>query len=143
MKRTFTRNELEELGVPFANTHVVHDEQCGENRWSTVHKCVFQAEPNGPLWEVTYYLPATELQECDLWSYRNHGAKPETVEATQVEAYEVAVIKYRPVVEVVTNCCAHCGDVITLIDGAWKHRPGLRSPHDAEPSNLTAPSGAE
>lgn len=45
--------------------------------------------------------------------------------------------------ETETNRCAYCGDVITLIDGKWAHRPGLRSPHDAEPSNLTAPRGAE
>ena len=36
------------------------------------------------------------------------------------------------------NRCAHCGDVIHLIDGAWKHRPGLRSPHDPEPANLAS-----
>jgi hypothetical protein len=31
--------------------------------------------------------------------------------------------------------CFHCGDAIRLIDGAWKHRPGCRSPHDATPAS--------
>jgi hypothetical protein len=36
-----------------------------------------------------------------------------------------------------TNRCAHCGDVIQLIDDEWKHGPGCRSPHEATPANLT------
>lgn len=40
------------------------------------------------------------------------------------------------------NRCADCGDVIHLTDGTWRHLPGLRSPHEATPSNLTKPEGA-
>lgn len=36
------------------------------------------------------------------------------------------------------NRCAVCGDVIHLIDGTWKHGPGLRLPHDPEPANLAS-----
>ena len=137
-KRTFTRDELEEIGVPWEG--YVYNEQVDERRWSTVHECVFRSEDK--LWRVTYQLPATEMQECDVWFDEN------PVGAVQVEPYEVTVTKYRPVTEIradepITNRCAVCGDVIDLIDGKWNHRPGLRSPHDPEPANLTASRGAE
>lgn len=92
--RTFTRDELEELGLPDDGRTVIFAEQVDTKRWATVHHCVFRAEDDGPLWRVTYYEPATEMQECDTWGY---GSEPDTITATQVEPYQVEVTKYRPV----------------------------------------------
>lgn len=92
MKRTFTRDELEELGLPDSD-HTVHTEQIDERRWYSIHELIFRVEDDGPLWRVSYYEPLTELQEHDTWN------DAETIEAVQVEPYEATVTKYRPVAE--------------------------------------------
>lgn len=91
--RTFTRDELEEMGLPDCS-HTVHVEQVDERRWYrwySIHHCIFRADDDGPLWRVKYYEPLTELQEHDTWNDQ------ETITATQVEPYTVEVIRYRPV----------------------------------------------
>jgi len=88
--RTFTRDELEELGLPDSE-YVVHTEQVDTRRWYTVHTCVFHTDEEGPLWRVKYYEPATEMQEQDTWNDET------TVKAVEVEPYEVTVTKYRPI----------------------------------------------
>ena len=90
IKRTFTRDELEELGLPDSD-HTIHTEQIDERRWYSIHELVFRIEDNGPLWRVNYYEPLTELQEHDTWNDQK------TIGAVQVEPYEVTVTKYRPV----------------------------------------------
>jgi hypothetical protein len=92
--RTFTRDELEELGLPDDSDYVVHTEQVDTRRWYTVHTCVFHTDEEGPLWRVKYYKPATEEQECDVWD--PHG-EPDTIQAVEVEPYQVEVTRYRPI----------------------------------------------
>lgn len=91
IKRIFTRDELEEMGLPDDKDHTVYTEQIDERRWYSIHELVFRVEDDGPLWRVNYYEPLTELQEHDTWNDADH------VEAVQVEPYEVAVTRYRPV----------------------------------------------
>ncbi len=92
--RTFTPGELEDLDVTAGGDCVRSDEIVDQKRWANVHHIVFEHE--GSLWRVIYYEPATEATECDPWGY---GVEADTVPAVQVEAYEAAVTKYRPVSE--------------------------------------------
>lgn len=90
IKRTFTRDELDELDIPFSR-NIVHTEQIDTTRWATHHICIFRTEEDGPLWQVGYQRPATEQQECDRWY------DEKVIEATQVEPHEITVVEYRPV----------------------------------------------
>lgn len=96
MKRTFTLDELEELGLPNdSDDHVVHREMVEQKRWGNEWHLVFRTiEEDGVLWRVSYFEPATEEQEIGPWGY---GFEPDSVGAVQVEPYQVEVTKYRPV----------------------------------------------
>lgn len=122
--RTFTPDELEELGVP-DDDEAIHTEQVDSRRWTTTHHAVFRAEDDGPLWRVTYYKPATEMQDCYLWGADADRTK--LVTATQVEPYQVEITKYRPVVQ--RQPCGHCG--VTEL------------PHDIKCPTLVRPALAE
>ena len=89
--RTFTHDELEDLSLDWstAGDPIVSCEAYGKHRWYTVMRIVFTYED--ALWQIERMDPATEIQEGqDIWS-------SDPVVATQVEPYEVPVIKYRPV----------------------------------------------
>lgn len=62
--RTFTRDELDELGLPW---ELQDSEEVERHRWYTVRRGVFELE--GAHWEVEYIDPATEMQEdIDPWA---------------------------------------------------------------------------
>lgn len=85
--RTFTRDQLEELDVPYTN---LHDEQVDSRRWAEVRTCVFQTE-DGTAYKVTYQRPLTEHQECDTWF------DDDEIKAVEVEQRPVVVQQWLPV----------------------------------------------
>lgn len=91
-RRVFTREELEELGLPDDKDHTVFTELHDQRRWYNIWELVFRTDEDDRLWQVFYYEPATEIQGHDTWNDASE------IEATQVEAYPVEVIHYRPVV---------------------------------------------
>jgi len=85
--RHFTREQLEELDVPYTT---LHDEQVDTLRWSEIRSCVFRTE-DGDAYEVTYQRPATEQQECDTWFDEDE------IKATEVEQRPVVTQQWLPV----------------------------------------------
>lgn len=71
--RTFTRNELEDLELPFEiddeDGEIVSDTIVGKKRWSLIHKLVFRLNGMAPdeAYRVNYLTPATECQEQRAW----------------------------------------------------------------------------
>lgn len=89
--RTFTVAELEELQLDYLDSGapIVQCEAYDKRRWYTVMRIVF--EHDSALWQIERMDPNSEIQEGqDKWS-------SDPVVATQVEAYEVPVTKYRAV----------------------------------------------
>lgn len=100
--RTFTADQLEEIGVPFEcaepddsnpdNLAVeLHREQTDTRRWASTHWLVFRAPDDGKTYGVTYQRPLTEHQECDLWFDSN------AIVATEVKQVPVTVLRWKPV----------------------------------------------
>lgn len=97
--RTFTRDQLEEIGVPF---ELDGDDTCatelsnqliGSERWTSVYRLVFRAPDTGLAYEVTYEVGSTEHQDgIDPW--HRHG---KTIPAVEVEQRPVVVQQWRPV----------------------------------------------
>jgi hypothetical protein len=90
VKREFTAEWLYE--TIFDDDRVLHREVTDELRWADVVTFVFEAF--GKLWAVDYYQGSTEHQPSG-WEYGCDD--PDTVEAVEVEPYEVTTTKYRPV----------------------------------------------
>lgn len=88
--RSFTADELEELGVPdeLDDGVLVDDLHVGHTRWHEVRRCLFYYE--GGVWSVNYHRPATEMQDAE----RFPGGQ---AIATLMESYDEIVTKYRPV----------------------------------------------
>jgi hypothetical protein len=97
--RHFTREQLEEIGVPFelggnddCATELA-DELIGTERWTSVHRLVFRAPDTGDAYEVHYEVGSTEHQDgIDPW--HRHG---KTIPAVEVEHRPVVVQQWRPV----------------------------------------------
>ncbi|MFI6986083.1 hypothetical protein ACIBSV_47025 [Embleya sp. NPDC050154] len=85
--RTFSRNELDDLDVPFE--HMVEQAVVDTDRWTTIHEGVFR-HPDGRHYHVSWQEPATEHQECDTWV-------TDPVVATEVEQRPVTVMQWLPV----------------------------------------------
>jgi hypothetical protein len=100
LTRTFTREELEAIGVPDEWTadegklaKRLHEEQTDTRRWVSVHKLIFRAADDGKAYAVYYEQGLTESQDdTDPWNY------DDTVTATAVEEQQVTVTKWVPVV---------------------------------------------
>lgn len=97
--RTFTADQLDEIGVPFecykepieGFATELHREQVDTWRWSSVHELVFRAPDDGKAYRVTYQRPLTEHQECDRWF------GDDEITATEVEQQPVTVMQWQPV----------------------------------------------
>jgi hypothetical protein len=97
--RHFTREQLEEIGVPF---ELDGDDTCatelsnkllGSERWTNVHRLVFRAPDTGDAYQVDYEVGSTEHQDgIDPW--HRHG---KTIPATEVEQRSVVVQQWKPV----------------------------------------------
>jgi len=102
-KRTLTREQLEEWGLPHdlasetdANPYncaiELDREQIDTRRWYSVHRLVFRAPDDGQPWAVTYMQGLTEVQEdTDPWN------EARQVTATRMEQYERTVTAWRAV----------------------------------------------
>ncbi len=88
--RIFSTEFLEEeLDFPWGDS-VVFTEFQDSGRWAENWKGVFELE--GEFWEVSFELPATEMQEGQgMWCEQSQ------VKATRVEEREVTVKKWLPV----------------------------------------------
>ena len=87
--RHFTREQLDELDVPYTS---LHTEQLDTLHWSEIRSCVFRTE-DGTAYQVTYQRPATEYQDCDLWFDEDQ------VKAVEVEHRPVVVQRWKPVTD--------------------------------------------
>jgi hypothetical protein len=97
--RHFTREQLEEIGVPFeldgddTCATELSNELIGTERWTDVHRLVFRAPDTGDAYEVHYEVGSTEHQDgIDPW--HRHG---KTIPAVEVEQRPVVVQQWRPV----------------------------------------------
>lgn len=90
LTRTFSVEELEEIGVPFdlAEEEEVSRELVSSERWSEVYRLLFRYE--GRVWAVEYEVGATEHQEVPAFRYP-------VVTATAMEEREVTVKRWLPV----------------------------------------------
>lgn len=93
--RTFTPEQLEEIGVPHELDEEgcateLHTRQVASHRWTAVHELVFRAPDDGKAYRVHYETPLTEHQECDTWP----GAE---IKAVEVEERPVTVTRWVPV----------------------------------------------
>ncbi|MFE7115475.1 hypothetical protein ACFU99_08645 [Streptomyces sp. NPDC057654] len=99
--RTFTRAELDALGLPddmpsaeyaakYPEAAVeLHREQVDSRRWVSVHELVFRAPDDGKAYRVTYVAGLTEHQDVSPWEYEG-----DTVDAVEVEPYERRTIAW-------------------------------------------------
>lgn len=73
MRKTFKKEELETLGLPYDcdRGKVVSDTIVGRSRWSIIHKIVFQLHGQRPeaAWSTTYQHGSTEQQDEAPWQY--------------------------------------------------------------------------
>ncbi|MEU0941169.1 hypothetical protein [Embleya sp. NPDC005971] len=87
--RTFSRDELDDLDVPFE--HMVEEHVIDTTRrWDVTHQGVF-AHPDGSHWQIRWQIPATEHQESDTW-FGN-----DTITGVAVELREVTVQQWLPI----------------------------------------------
>ena len=100
-KRTLTREQLEEWGLPYELASEMdadpdglaielHREQTDTRRWYSVHRLVFRAPDDGEPWAVRYFRGLTEYQDQDEWN-----DEPQ-VTAVRMEQYERTVTDWRP-----------------------------------------------
>ncbi|MFD4699804.1 hypothetical protein [Streptomyces niveus] len=96
--REFTREDLEEMGIPHEwdaehPAERLHEAQIGTRRWVSIHEVIFRAPDDGKAWAVTYDRGLTESQDgTDPWGYGE-----QTIRAVEMEPYEVTVTKWRAV----------------------------------------------
>lgn len=100
--RTFTREQLEEWGLPdeidtkgepgYATE--LHREQVDTRRWVSVHELIFRAPDDGKAYRVHYEQGLTEIQDdCDPWNYDKE------IKGVEVKQVEVTVKRWQPVEE--------------------------------------------
>lgn len=100
LTRTFTREELEAIGVPDKWTadegqlaKRLHEEQLDTRRWVSVRELIFRAPDDGKAYRVTYEQGLTENQEdTDPWN------GDDEIKAVEVREQQVTVTKWVPVV---------------------------------------------
>jgi hypothetical protein len=148
LTRTFTRQELEALGLPtyLPKDRILLDEFFEEHRWSVTNRLVFRSPDDDQVYEIFYETPATEEQEgIDPWD------DDPTVDATLVEQRVVFRQDWRPVgspkrddevnmgidEEAIRRglTCAVCQNKIQYLDaltgGRWAHNEHPEDGHNA------------
>jgi len=98
--RVFTRNELEEIGVPYecgafeGSAEELHCDLYDRSRWSLTYEFIFRAPDDGRAYLVYYDVGATEMQDgTDLWNYED------AIKAVEVEQVEVVTTEWKSVKE--------------------------------------------
>lgn len=102
--RTFTRDQLDEMGLPHdlvSEEHAakhpeaaieLHCKQVASRRWVSVHELVFRAPDDGLAYLVRYEQGLTEHQDgTDPWGYGDE------VTAVEVEQRPVVLQQWKPV----------------------------------------------
>jgi hypothetical protein len=97
--REFTREQLEEMGVPYEwdaepgkEAEILRERQTDTRRWVSWHECLFRAPDDGKVYAVEYQQGLTEQQDgTDLWD------EEDTVTAVEMESYEITVTEWREV----------------------------------------------
>jgi hypothetical protein len=98
-ERVFTREQLEEMGVPHKwdaepgkEAEILRDQQTDTRRWVSWHEVLFRAPDDGKVYAVDYQQGLTEQQDgTDLWD------DEDTVTAVEMEPYEITVTEWREV----------------------------------------------
>lgn len=93
--RTYTPEQLEEIGVPFdcgafdGSAQELYQEQIDTRRWVSVHELVFRAPDDGKAYRVTYEQGLTEHHDGgDPWNYEKN------IEAEEVELRTLTVQRW-------------------------------------------------
>lgn len=97
--RTFTREQLEEMGVPYGwdaepgkEAEILREQQTDTRRWVSWHEVLFVAPDDGKVYAVDYQQGLTESQDgVDLWD------DEDTITAVEMEPYEITVTEWREV----------------------------------------------
>jgi hypothetical protein len=113
--RTFTPEQLEELGVPFElddDAELARD-TINSGRWNKTVRLVFRHPDDGIAYLVRYQVGLTEYQDCDLWFGEDE------ITATEVEQRPVVVQQWKPV-------DAPASQTLDLVLPAWEavYEPG-------------------
>jgi hypothetical protein len=95
--RTFTREQLEEMGVPYEwdaepgkEAEILRERQTDTRRWVSWHEVLFRAPDDGKVYAVDYRRGLTEHQDdTDLWDGED------TITAVEMEPYELIVTEWR------------------------------------------------
>lgn len=96
MERQFTKELLEEWGLPWGNA--LQDEVHDTGRWQEHHALVFRAPDDSLLYRVFYAQGLTEMQEMDPWDDEDPNVSSDgTIPGEQVEPVETTVIEYQVV----------------------------------------------
>lgn len=71
MEKTFTREELLDLGLPGEcdGGKIISDTITGQRRWSTTHELIFQlkGQAEDEAWATSYSVGSTERQDERPW----------------------------------------------------------------------------
>ncbi|MFJ6010179.1 hypothetical protein ACIQHZ_31325 [Streptomyces halstedii] len=95
--RTFTRDELADIGVPFecgeyaGTAEELHCELWDTTRWAHVYEFVFRNPDDGKAYRVLYRTGATEYQDQDLWNWEDR------IKGVEVEEVQVMTTVWKPV----------------------------------------------
>ena len=94
--RTFTRQQLDEIGVPFETDGDNTAEELARDtvdsgRWNKTIRLVFRHPADGAAYLVRYQVGLTEYQECDVWFDEDE------IKAVEVEQRPVVVQQWKPV----------------------------------------------
>ena len=71
---------------------ILENEIQDSSRWSIHYNLIFKVLENGKIYETYYSVGATECQEEYPFEYEG-----DEIEVTEVEPYEVTVIKYKAI----------------------------------------------
>lgn len=94
--RTFTADQLEEIGVPFETdgdgcAEELARDTVNSGRWNKTIRLVFRAPDDGIVYAVHFQRGLTEQQDCDLWF------GDDEIKAVEVEQRPVVVQQWKPV----------------------------------------------
>jgi hypothetical protein len=96
--RVFTRDELEDIGVPFecgdyaGTAEELYCELYDTTRWTNVYEFVFRNPDDGKAYRVYYEVGASDSQDdVDPWDYDDR------IQAVEVEQIQVTKTEWKPV----------------------------------------------
>lgn len=116
--RTFTPDQLDEIGIPYETDEDGTAEELARDtvstgRWNKTVRLVFRAPDDHLTYAVRYQQGLTEQQECDLWFGKSE------IKAVEVEQRPVVVQQWKPI-------NAPASSSLNLVLPAWEamYEPG-------------------